>query len=40
MLDPQNPPPSKGAELLCPVAIEFMADVHEARGEIGRILRL
>jgi hypothetical protein len=35
VLDLENPPPSKGAELPCAAAIEFMADVHEADGKEG-----
>jgi protein farnesyltransferase/geranylgeranyltransferase type-1 subunit alpha len=35
VLDLENPPPSEGAQLPCPAAIEFMADVHEARGKVG-----
>jgi protein farnesyltransferase/geranylgeranyltransferase type-1 subunit alpha len=35
VLDLDNPPPSKGAELPCVAAIEFMADVHEANGKEG-----
>jgi len=35
VLDLENPPPSRGAELPCPAALEFMADVHEARGKEG-----
>ena len=35
ILDLENPPPSKGAELPCATAIEFMADVHEASGKDG-----
>lgn len=35
VLDLENPSPSEGAELPCPAAIEFMADVHEARGKEG-----
>jgi protein farnesyltransferase/geranylgeranyltransferase type-1 subunit alpha len=35
VLDLENPPPSKGAELPCSAAIEFMADVHEAKGKEG-----
>jgi hypothetical protein len=35
VLDLENPPPSEGAQLPCPAAIEFMADVHEARGKEG-----
>jgi hypothetical protein len=33
--DLENPPPSKGADLPCAAAIEFMADVHEASGKEG-----
>jgi protein farnesyltransferase/geranylgeranyltransferase type-1 subunit alpha len=35
VLDLENPPPSDGAELPCVAAIEFVADVHEARGKDG-----
>jgi hypothetical protein len=35
VLDLENPPPSKGADLPCAAAIEFMADVHEANGKEG-----
>ncbi|KAG6818790.1 hypothetical protein H0H93_001600, partial [Arthromyces matolae] len=32
VVDLENPPPSKGAELPCPAAIEFLADIHEKEG--------
>lgn len=32
ILDLENPPPSKGAELPVPAAIEFLADILEAEG--------
>ena len=35
VLDLENPPPSRGAELPCPAALEFLADVHEAKGKEG-----
>jgi len=35
VVDLENPPPSQGAELPCPAALEFMADIHEARGKEG-----
>ena len=35
VLDLENPPPSQGAQLPCPAAIEFKADIHEARGKEG-----
>jgi len=35
VVDLENPWPSKGAQLPCSAAIEFMADVHEARGKEG-----
>ena len=35
VLDLENPPPSQGAKLPCPAALEFMADVHEAMGKEG-----
>jgi protein farnesyltransferase/geranylgeranyltransferase type-1 subunit alpha len=35
VLDLENPPPSEGAQLPCPAAIEFMADIHEAKDKEG-----
>ena len=35
VLDLGNPPSCEGAQLPCPPALEFMADVHEARGKEG-----
>ncbi len=35
VVDLENPSPSEDAQLPCPAAIEFMADVHEARGKEG-----
>jgi hypothetical protein len=35
VFDLENPPPSQGAELPCPAALEFMADIHEAKGGEG-----
>ncbi|ESK86396.1 farnesyltransferase geranylgeranyltransferase type i alpha subunit [Moniliophthora roreri MCA 2997] len=32
LVDLENPPPSKGAALPCPQAIEFLADIYEAEG--------
>jgi protein farnesyltransferase/geranylgeranyltransferase type-1 subunit alpha len=32
VLDLENPLPSKGAQLPCPEAIEFIADMYEAEG--------
>ncbi|KAJ4495783.1 hypothetical protein C8J55DRAFT_494887 [Lentinula edodes] len=32
LVDLDNPPPSKGAHLPCALAIEFLADIHEAEG--------
>jgi protein farnesyltransferase/geranylgeranyltransferase type-1 subunit alpha len=32
VIDLENPLPSKGAELPCPDAIEFLADIYEAEG--------
>lgn len=34
VVDLENPPPSKGAKLPCPAAIEFLADIHEKEGRI------
>ncbi|KAG6874259.1 hypothetical protein C0993_000735, partial [Termitomyces sp. T159_Od127] len=36
IVDLENPPPSKGAELPCPAAIEFLADIHEKEGRSSR----
>ncbi|THH19293.1 hypothetical protein EW146_g1855 [Bondarzewia mesenterica] len=35
VLDLENPPPSRGAQLPCAAAIEFLADVYEAEGKSG-----
>lgn len=35
VIDLDNPTPSQGAELPCPAALEFMADIHEAKGKEG-----
>ena len=35
VIDLYNPTPSQGAELPCPAALEFMADVHEVKGKEG-----
>lgn len=32
LVDLDNPPPSKQAELPCPAAIEFLADIYESEG--------
>lgn len=32
MIDLENPPPSKGSQLPCPAAIEFLADIYEGEG--------
>ncbi|THV01866.1 protein prenylyltransferase [Dendrothele bispora CBS 962.96] len=32
LVDLENPPPSRGAQLPCPAAIEFLADVYEKEG--------
>lgn len=32
VVDLENPPPSDGAQLPCPAAVEFLADIHEAEG--------
>ncbi|KAG6884895.1 hypothetical protein C0993_007404 [Termitomyces sp. T159_Od127] len=34
VVDLENLPPSKGAELPCPAATEFLADIHEKEGRI------
>ena len=33
VVDLENPRPSSGADLPCPAAIEFLADIHEAAGD-------
>lgn len=35
VVDLENPLPSKGAQLPCPAAIEFLADAYEAEGAGG-----
>ncbi|KZT24905.1 protein prenylyltransferase [Neolentinus lepideus HHB14362 ss-1] len=35
VVDLEDPPPAKGAELPCALAIEFLADVHEGEGQEG-----
>jgi protein farnesyltransferase/geranylgeranyltransferase type-1 subunit alpha len=32
VIDLENPPPSKGSQLPCPAAIEFLADIYEVEG--------
>jgi len=32
VIDLENPPPSKGSQLPCPAAIEFLADIYEVKG--------
>jgi len=32
VVDLENPAPSNGAQLPCPAAVEFLADIHEAEG--------
>ena len=32
IVDLENPPPSKGAQLPCVQAVEFLADIHEREG--------
>ena len=39
IVDLENPPPSRGAYLPCPLAIEFMADIQEKDGGKEPILR-
>ncbi|KAG6829053.1 hypothetical protein H0H87_012754 [Tephrocybe sp. NHM501043] len=34
IVDLENPPPPRGAELPCPAAIEFLADIHEKEGRV------
>ncbi|KAF5379034.1 hypothetical protein D9615_006017 [Tricholomella constricta] len=38
LVDLENPPPPPGAQLPCPAAIEFLADIHEKEGGKDRIL--
>ncbi|KAG6897026.1 hypothetical protein C0992_004554 [Termitomyces sp. T32_za158] len=40
VVDLENPPPAKGAELPCPAAIEFLADIHEKEGRIFQATEL
>jgi hypothetical protein len=35
VVDLENPPPSKGSQLPCPAAIEFLADIYESEGGNG-----
>ncbi|KAF7763572.1 hypothetical protein Agabi119p4_8109 [Agaricus bisporus var. burnettii] len=39
IVDLENPPPSRGAELPCVYAIEFLADIHEKAGDKDNILK-
>jgi hypothetical protein len=39
MVDLENPPPPKGAELPCVQAIEFLADIYEQAGDKDNILK-
>lgn len=39
LVDLENPPPAKGAELPCPAAIELLADIHEKAGGKDQILQ-
>ena len=39
IVDLENPPPSRGAYLPCPLAIEFMADIREKDGGKEPIMR-
>ena len=32
VVDLENPTPTLGADLPCPIAIEFLADIHEEDG--------
>jgi len=32
VIDLENPLPSKGSQLPCPAAIEFLADIYETEG--------
>jgi len=37
VVDLENPPPSKGSQLPCPAAIEFLADSYESEGGDGML---
>ncbi|TEB34055.1 protein prenylyltransferase [Coprinellus micaceus] len=39
IIDPENPRPSPGAQLPCPAALEFLADVYEKEGEREGVLK-
>lgn len=39
LVDLENPPPPRGAQLPCPAAIEFLADIHEKEGGKEQILQ-
>ncbi|KAG5642273.1 hypothetical protein DXG03_003322 [Asterophora parasitica] len=39
LVDLENPPPSRTAQLPCPAAIEFLADIHEKEGGKDAILQ-
>ncbi|KAJ7064930.1 hypothetical protein C8F01DRAFT_1128787 [Mycena amicta] len=40
IVDVENPPPGKGAELPCVAALEFLADIHEADGSLDDAVKL
>ncbi|KIY70276.1 protein prenylyltransferase [Cylindrobasidium torrendii FP15055 ss-10] len=40
VVDLENPPPTSQAQLPCPLAIEFLADIYEADGEIPKATEL
>lgn len=43
LVDLENPPPSKDAQLPCVHAVEFLADIHERDGDhqdIGRAIEV
>ncbi|KAF8069038.1 hypothetical protein FPV67DRAFT_1580714 [Lyophyllum atratum] len=39
LVDLENPPPSRSAQLPCPAAVEFLADIHEKEGGMDRVLQ-
>lgn len=39
LVDLENPPPSKEADLPCPQAIEFVADIYESQGGSENVLK-
>ena len=39
IVDLENPLPSEGAQLPCPPAIEFLADIYESQGDQNGVSR-